>query len=1659
MTTPTTPFLSNFVVAPRVYGSAPFDLINPISTNTLPSATFTFTSSDTNVATISGRTVTIIRAGQIVITATQAATLPDFTSATISANFTVNLATPTITNFTISPKSFADVSFTLTPPTSNSSGEFTYRSLTTDVVMVTGTTVSIKRVGLARIEVNQFPVLNYYSQGSSIAEFDVLTSIVRAGGQNQIDLSWNRPTENGATVKNYFFYKEERVSTAIPAPSVSTIVSGSSSVSAIAPINPAYYSYALPKPYSTQILSASGVPTGIDINASGTNFSIATSPLSTQSNQIDLGYYAEIEISWVYHNDAPILELNPNFVAVTIMTLSIYKEGSSTIGDNRVDLLRNAERTYDSTINCLGPRPQNNNKTLTDIFTVVFDADAARALKYLKSTDVVSGSVKISSNTYSSRDFGDKSYSIILKNIRIVPYRLPIQKDFTSAGFGGGNADTGVGFAISTVNATAPLASSGILYHMPKMTRPLTDFNEAKWQFSWNYGANLARLALDISYLPINVGNGGTLAANLNIPYQMRLRAYSRPYSRIFSSVSVEQYNTTNVTEFLSNVNDSRYYTRLLLDVSWNDSATYAQIETMSSVTRTFEVPGMSGFPEFTANLDTSHTQFVFLFELTITDPSYNAYYQRLATTALSALSAAADAFRVKMQTQLLIPRQEYQFSGPDPTIASSNALTSATNTIYEIDEPYTNITPFYRFYNLTNGVFYSYRIASNNRAGTSSFSELMTRRCGSVPNTVVNSVVSGKDTFQLESEITSNQINLYWLKPSFSGYEIKYFVIQLDIDVSGQWMNFLDYTPDVPHNTLTFNRFEDIVVPIQDELKTEYSNIINTYRNKNETVTNTLINGSKYYVRVASVNDLGRSPFSSVLSGVVFAAPSNSPIVLVGSPVIGDRLIYLTWRIPQDDAGSPILNYIIDYEKEVTRVVNGVTITRYEDNRRYKISEDEPTRLSYPKDDFKDVYSNYKKYDTLSLSEKTRVANLRAELTRFVIPPTPITLRDSDYYGTRRDPATGNLLAPIPNRSVILSYSQQTFVYIGDELTQNVFDISNIQMKWYYAADPTGSSAWDSDNVTVSFRISIRGHLKDISGNTSRNIDNIFFIPAGLSHAVNRTLFSTSANFKYINYITGAVISSNGGGGDVPKIYIPTLPRIDTYDNKRYRLQVEYEISDFIPNTGANRFFVYFAPIVINGTAPVRTRQGLNTIFTMKIQNNAVSPILNNTKYRFIITPFNLNDYFRTTSVEERIGTANAEPVTDLSYSLVSTSQGGIVQLQWKYSPISDYFINITIPEQYQNGIEEYELVTDAGGATRSIFVKTLSPVEGIVTYTIPSTLPGDIAGGNAQNYLKAGRGYNITIAPVRIVEVANDFVSLPAEARSVVSDGTYIIPFRVPLRPLGLTALGNNGMVALTWRLPNLLNDPNYYITVYPVVPPLPYYHYRYYTLERRDISAADVAARDWVVVANEIPIPDGSASGAGAIMSTNVTGLTNENNHQFRVRLMIINDYNGQRAFSEYTYLTSINNVAVTESSGNTVYPSIHPYKPSKPVLRYASRGAVNLRELIVSFENPNYNGNSDYYDVVIEYTPPSGDTGSGVDWYNIFDTTMGKGIATPPSQSLRTTNAVINIPQLFTITCIDVVIKYGIRIRLLGRKTGIADRYTLFSDNSDVDFIDI
>ena len=90
-TTPTTPTITNFSIATKTYGDAPFTITQPSSNS---SGSFSYTSSNTLVATISENTITIVGAGSSTITATQAATT-DYTSGTITTTFQVNQSTPT----------------------------------------------------------------------------------------------------------------------------------------------------------------------------------------------------------------------------------------------------------------------------------------------------------------------------------------------------------------------------------------------------------------------------------------------------------------------------------------------------------------------------------------------------------------------------------------------------------------------------------------------------------------------------------------------------------------------------------------------------------------------------------------------------------------------------------------------------------------------------------------------------------------------------------------------------------------------------------------------------------------------------------------------------------------------------------------------------------------------------------------------------------------------------------------------------------------------------------------------------------------------------------------------------------------------------------------------------------------------------------------------------------------------------------------------------------------------------------------------------------------------------------------------------------------------------------------------------------------------------
>jgi hypothetical protein len=1603
MTTPPT-WTTNFVVpSTKKYGDPSFNLTNPVSNS---SGAFTYTSSNTNIATITmGNIVTIVGAGTTVITATQAAS-GIYTSKSSTAAFIVSVVAPTIRDFIIPKKEFNDISFNLTNPSSNSIGLFTFVSSNPSVATISGRVVSIKAVGTSVITATQVAYGNYTS-GTISTELTVFTSIVRTGVQNQLDLSWNLPTNNGATIKNYFFSSEERAAASLSSPVVSS----------------SYDSYLLPVPYSAPFLSSSGTATGFDINQPDQIVTLLPATANTTTNYFDMSYNAEVELSWVYHSDRPIQDICANSVTQTTMTLSIYKR--NTVTNARVDMLRSYERTYDSFTNGLGAIPQNNGKLMKDIFNVTFDSGISGELLYLKKDDVIEGTIKYSDFFYypaaapALTDEYKYFYSIIVMGVRVAPYRFPIIQDVSGAVVSAGDV---------------------VVYYAPKMTRPLTSFHEAKMDLSWNYTVDISSaLAQSPSLLPSPI-------SGFNAPFQLRVRCYSRSFRKIYSAINDASYNTLSAAEFLTTVNDVRYNTYLLFDISRNYTASYNNIvidpstNTLPVVSTSFDVSGVSSFPAYSDVNDPAHTQIVYVFSMAITDTSYNTAFQTPTTPP-----TPPPTFRLNIVSHTLTPRQMYRFSGPDPTLSSSNLLTSTTKTIYNIDTPhYQDVRPFYRFYNLTNGHYYSYKIAANNLVGTSAFSQILTRRCGSVPNKIVNIPGTSQYYFS-ESERLSNKISVLWYKPAFSGYEIRNFIIQLNVDISGRWVNNLEYSPDLSLNTVTFNTFEDLIISVTDEATVDYRYNIErvSYRTLALAQAYTaqtgipaeqfgsLINGNKYYLRMTATNELGNAEYSSVLTGIPITRPENAPATVIGDKVVvGDSLVYLTWKIPPDDGGAPILNYIIDYQEISGDKLVG---TKY----RYNQNAEEPTEPTYPKDKFVSVYNILKNRYTMSAAELSAVYASKNSLTKYIIPPAPITLLDPDIKNAAVD--ASNIPIIDASKNVILNYSKRSFTYYGNELTQNVFDISNIQLKWYYFQDNSGGGVWDNF-TTVTFTMSIRGHLKHVS-DASLNINNIFYIPDTLkTYTVTKAKLSELGAYQYVNYVDDSIINS----GLVPKIFIPTLPRIDSYKQwQRYKLNIEFTITSI--STGDYRFILYSAPIVINGTAPVRTNASLNTTYTLKLVTNALSPLANNKKYRFTITPFNIADYFptyaaNTTDVEMGITTASS--ILSPRYTLVQEANGAKVVLHWSYGPRASYYITISIPPDYLNADfpNEYRSLEQNDGTSRSILTANLVPdVSGNVTYSIPSVEPDDINSGNAQRYLRAGRAYTITVAPIKTAEVNGTNINLVAPPVQMNSSDTYIVPFRAPLRPTSLFAVGYNGYVRLTWTLPNILNDPNYYISDMAS----PYYTYRYYSLELRDVSGGGGAPMNWITVSDRIVIP--ANVGEGYTMTRDVSagdGIINERNYQFRVRLLIENYYNAQFAFSDYTYITKVNDNAVTESSNNVIYPSQYPYKPS--AVTYLNALRPSPRSLYVEFNQPAYTGNATDYECFIEYS-----NDNSVTWTGIFDTSGGIADIINNTSILTGGKLILSasagVTSSFTITCKSIVLSYTIRVRLLGKIAGVAEPY--------------
>ncbi len=166
------PVYGDFVIENKTYGAAPFLLTSPTTTS---SGTFSFSSSNTSAATVNSSTglITIVAPGSTEISATQSLTLTH-TASTIRTTFVVEAATPTFGTFVAPSKTFGDAAFTMSAPSSSSSGVFSFSSSNTSVATINSSTgaVTIISAGSTTITASQAAATPYAAR-SATATFTV----------------------------------------------------------------------------------------------------------------------------------------------------------------------------------------------------------------------------------------------------------------------------------------------------------------------------------------------------------------------------------------------------------------------------------------------------------------------------------------------------------------------------------------------------------------------------------------------------------------------------------------------------------------------------------------------------------------------------------------------------------------------------------------------------------------------------------------------------------------------------------------------------------------------------------------------------------------------------------------------------------------------------------------------------------------------------------------------------------------------------------------------------------------------------------------------------------------------------------------------------------------------------------------------------------------------------------------------------------------------------------------------------------------------------------------------------------------------------------------------------------------------------------------------
>ncbi len=162
--------LGSFPIITTTYGVGSVPIVPPTTNSPAP---WVFTSSNTKVATISGRTINVVGAGTSTITASQAAT-GNFTARSRSTQIRVSQGTPTIGIFAPQSISITQRTYTIVPPTSTSDGDWYYTSSNPGIASVVGNKVTFHTGGSVLISATQASTPNW-KYATAIMKLAVLT--------------------------------------------------------------------------------------------------------------------------------------------------------------------------------------------------------------------------------------------------------------------------------------------------------------------------------------------------------------------------------------------------------------------------------------------------------------------------------------------------------------------------------------------------------------------------------------------------------------------------------------------------------------------------------------------------------------------------------------------------------------------------------------------------------------------------------------------------------------------------------------------------------------------------------------------------------------------------------------------------------------------------------------------------------------------------------------------------------------------------------------------------------------------------------------------------------------------------------------------------------------------------------------------------------------------------------------------------------------------------------------------------------------------------------------------------------------------------------------------------------------------------------------------